>query len=362
MARKTSKFMIGLFVIVGVLIGMVAVIWLGASKYFEKGKTYVTFFDESVQGLQVDSAVKYRGVEVGRVEAIRVAPDNKLIEVVVKINLKGKLEQDYVSQLKAAGITGIVFIELDRKDPGKPDFSPKINFAAEYPIVSSQPSDIKQILGAVENVIDKIKQIDTQGISDQIKTTTKEIGDIVASENMRGVLEGAHAAVDNLNGVIGKVDQALSEGRIEAVLSEAKNSMLKLQTLIGAMEGEIRSLNLSKTGANLESATAKLDGIIGSGEIEAILAETRGTIAKAQATIDSLQNQIGSLQVSETIVKVNRMIERMDSKSEVLTRDVVITSETLRRTLESLQALIDRLSASPSDILFSKPPPPLEVK
>src|SRR4030043_19418 len=98
MARKTSKFMIGLFVTIGILIGMVAVVWLGASKYFEKGATYVTYFDESVQGLQLDSAVKYRGVEVGRVEKIRVAPDNTLIEVVMKIDLKGELERDDVAR------------------------------------------------------------------------------------------------------------------------------------------------------------------------------------------------------------------------------------------------------------------------
>src|SRR4030042_4893928 len=117
MARRTSKFMIGLFVTIGILIGMVAVVWLGASKYFEKGATYVTYFDEAVQGLQLDSAVKYRGVEAGRVEKIRVAPDNRLIEVVMKINLRGKLEHEYVAQLKAAGITGIVFVELDGKEP-----------------------------------------------------------------------------------------------------------------------------------------------------------------------------------------------------------------------------------------------------
>src|SRR3972149_9372392 len=132
MARKTSKFMIGLFVTIGILIGMVAIVWLGASKYFEKGATYVTYFDESVQGLQVDSAVKYRGVEVGRVEKIRVAPDNRLIEIIMKIDLKGELERDDVAQLKAAGITGIVFVELSRKDPGEPDLSPKITFASEH--------------------------------------------------------------------------------------------------------------------------------------------------------------------------------------------------------------------------------------
>jgi len=71
MPRKTSKFMVGLFVTVGVFIGLVAIIWLGASNYFEKGLMYVTYFDESVQGLQADSAVKYRGVEVSRGKVAR---------------------------------------------------------------------------------------------------------------------------------------------------------------------------------------------------------------------------------------------------------------------------------------------------
>src|SRR5512136_2663692 len=137
MARKTSKFMIGLFVSIGILIGIVAVVWLGASKYFEKGMTYVTYFDESVQGLQVDSVVKYRGVEAGRVERIRVAPDNRLIEVVMKIDLRGKLEREYIAKLQAAGISGIVFVELDRKESGRPDLSPKITFAPDYSVISS---------------------------------------------------------------------------------------------------------------------------------------------------------------------------------------------------------------------------------
>src|SRR5512136_1350460 len=138
MARKASKFMIGLFVTVGVSIGLIAVIWIGAFKYFEKGATYVTFFNESVQGLQVDSAVKYRGVEVGNVEKIRVAPDNKLIGVVMKIKLRDDLEKDTVAQLKSAGITGIVYVELDRKMPGAPDLSPPVSFASEYPIIPSK--------------------------------------------------------------------------------------------------------------------------------------------------------------------------------------------------------------------------------
>ena len=115
MAKKTSNFLIGLFVVMGVLIGAVLIVWLSASKYFQKGPVYAAYFNESVQGLQMDSAVKYRGVDVGNVEKIRVAPDNKLIEILMKINLKGENTKELVAQLKSAGITGLVFIELDQK-------------------------------------------------------------------------------------------------------------------------------------------------------------------------------------------------------------------------------------------------------
>lgn len=312
MARKTSKFMIGLFVIIGVSIGLIAIVWLGAYKYFEKGRTYATYFDESVQGLQTDSTVKYRGVEVGRVEKIRVAPDNALIEAVMKINLKGELQRDYVAQLKAAGITGIVFIELDRKGPGEQDLSPKLSFASEYPIIASKPSEIKQILAGVQGVLDNLKKIDTKGIS-----------------------EGIVSTVANLNGVITKVDNALAEKRLDEIIVEAKNTLVKVQNLATNIEGEIHALNLAKTGAHLESATAKIDKIVNSGEIEAALKEAK-----------------------ETIGKLNQWVDRLDKRSLTITNDVKVFSENLRRVSESLDMLIERVYASPSDLLFGQPPPP----
>jgi len=127
MSNKSSKFLIGLFVIVGSLICAVIIIWVGASKIFMKGSLYAVYFDESVQGLQVDSAIKYRGVEIGKVQSIDVAPDNRLIEVVMKINLESDLQKQTIATLKTAGITGIVFIELDQLREGDLSSSPKMN-------------------------------------------------------------------------------------------------------------------------------------------------------------------------------------------------------------------------------------------
>lgn len=362
MARKTSKFMIGLFVTFGVLIGLAAIIWLGASDYFEKGQIYVTYFNESVQGLQADSKVKYRGVEVGRVEDIRVAPDDQLIEVLMKINLKGRLEHDYVAQLKTVGITGIVFVELDQKDPNQPDQSPKLDFGAEYPVIASKPSQVKQILSGIEDVIQNIRQIDAKGISDQIKATTKEIEDFVGGQKMDKILGEVDSAAAHLNGVIMKMDQALSQGKLEEVLAEARNSLIRIQDLAGTVQAELRALELPRTGANLQNVTAKMDRILGSGEIEAILSEVRATVLKAQATLGSVKDDVESLKLNETAAAANRLIEGVDQRTDVLVKDVMATTESLRRTMESLQALLDRLSATPSDLIFSQPPPSRENK
>ena len=125
MAQRRSYFLVGLFVIVGVLLGVAAVIWLGASKYFQKGSMYVTYFDESVLGLQVDSIVKYRGVDVGSVRQIGVAPDRRLVEVVMKIDVQNFSVGGVVAKLTLAGITGIVYVELDRKKQDQLALTPK---------------------------------------------------------------------------------------------------------------------------------------------------------------------------------------------------------------------------------------------
>jgi len=143
MASIKTKFNVGLFVMLGIIIATVAIMWLGISNYFEKGKLYAAYFDESVQGLNKDSPVKYRGVTIGRVDSIRVAPDATLIEVVMKIETDLKHGSNLVAQLKSVGITGIMFVELDHKRDDEPNYSPEINFPSKYLVIATKPSDIK---------------------------------------------------------------------------------------------------------------------------------------------------------------------------------------------------------------------------
>ena len=305
MSRQVSTFMIGLFVAVGIIIGVSVIVWIGASQYFEKGSMYVTYFDESVQGLQRDSSVKYRGVDVGRIMKIGVAPDNKLVEVVMKINLKDDVEKNSIAQLRAAGITGIVFVELNQRDSKAPDLSPKITFATEYPVIPSRPSEIRQILTGISEVVDKIHQVDFRGISDQIKLTAKSADDFMAGSRMKQILANLESSTTALNRSMTRLDKIISEGNLEGTLSEAKQ-----------------------------------------------------TLSEARSFISGVKNDLQAMKLSDTADKANQAADILDRTVRTSSVDIQTSTENIRRASDNLDRLLERLDANPSELIFGRKPVP----
>ena len=284
------------------LIGVAAVIWLGATKYFQKGSMYATYFDESVQGLQVDSIVKYRGVDIGTVRLIDIAPDRRLVEVLMKIDVDNFSVNGVAAKLSLAGITGIVYVELDRTTPGEKTLSPK-DFQSPYPVIPSAPSDIKQIEASVNDVLKSLKEIDLKGISDQVLKTTKTIDEFVSGERMNHILT-----------------------------------------------------NLGKASVNLASLTQKIDATMSNGSVDEVIQGARDAVKDARALIAQTRAEIEGMKLRQTAAKVGDLVEMTSRKTEVTLTDAGLAVESLRRAADSLEALIDRLSVDPSALIFSKPP------
>jgi phospholipid/cholesterol/gamma-HCH transport system substrate-binding protein len=301
MAKKTSSFLVGIFVIIGVLLFAGAIIWIGVTGYLQPGTTYVTYLDESVQGLQKDSVVKYRGVDVGRVEAIRIAPDNRLVAIYMKINLPGDLSKTVVAQLASAGITGIMFVDLDYREPGSPDLSPKLTFPSEYPVIPSKPSEYARILSGINEIISKLNAIDFKGISDQLQGTAGDISGFFKGEKLQSILTRVNQAAANLQALTGKANSVIGK--------------------------------------------VKIDGIIK--ETSATIAETKATIVEARGFITDLKNNISQMKLPETMTRTRSVI--MEAQS---------VTENLRRASEALERFSERISERPPDLLFGKPSAP----
>src|SRR6056297_3346379 len=119
MPSVRTQFSVGLFVVIGMAVVVIFILWLGLMQYFVEGRKYVAFFDESVQGLNKDSAVKYRGVDIGRVDDIRVAPDGRLVQIILELRQPLRDNEDIFAQIKSVGITGIMFVELEHTPKGQ---------------------------------------------------------------------------------------------------------------------------------------------------------------------------------------------------------------------------------------------------
>jgi len=304
MIKKKAPFLVGLFVIIGTLLGTSAIVWIGASKYFKKGTTYVTYFDESVQGLQVDSKVKYRGVEVGWVKSIDVAPDNRLIEVVMKIDFEGDLSEKNIAKLEPAGLTGMVFIDLDNAKSEDYKKTPRLTFRPGYPVIPSVPSNTQRIMTNINEISDNIKKIDFDGISRQIKSTTKAIELLVNNEQMKNII-----------------------------------------------------INLEATSESLAKISERLKNVTGDDSIREIVGEVKNTLKNTNAILNKAAKEMDSLNIAEVTDKTNQFLDDIKKKSYSITIETQRTIENIRRASEVLEELTERLKDNPSDIIFSEPPP-----
>ena len=70
MSQQPRYFRIGLFIVIALAILAAALIAFGAGQFFRPRIYIETYVNASVQGVDIGSPVKFRGVQIGRVSAI----------------------------------------------------------------------------------------------------------------------------------------------------------------------------------------------------------------------------------------------------------------------------------------------------
>jgi phospholipid/cholesterol/gamma-HCH transport system substrate-binding protein len=306
MTARTSKFLLGLFIVIGLLIGLVGIGWLsGFPKQFKRYPRYATFFAESVEGLQTDGNVNYLGVTIGKIVEIRIAPGNMLVEVVMEIYRPDVITDTTVAQLSLAGITGTHYINLYPGGPTAREKSPKITFPVQYPVIASQPSGVTDILASAQEIMNGLKQIDFAGISIQLEKTVKATETLLSSPQMQRIMENMAAVTADLDSTVENVNSILEEGEIQELLLQTRKTLSEADALLREMNGAIQNMQLAETSRSVRDLTEKLD------------VTANSTSIAINATLDNLQ------QASQT-----------------------------------LNLLLDRLYVQPSELLYSKPPPP----
>jgi phospholipid/cholesterol/gamma-HCH transport system substrate-binding protein len=348
--ESMSYFKIGLFVISAIVIGVIGVVVLGGGKFFQKKNIIETYINESVQGLDVGSPVKFRGVLVGNVEEITLTSAEYSTRhgyVVVRAGISrnifrfpladpaspafiSEVERGLRVRLAPQGLTGQAYLEADYLDPTRnPPL--EIDWRPRYPYVPSAQSKITQLSDAVERILRNVEQIDIQRLIGTMENSLSTIDKLVAGANL-----------DKIS------TQAVT------LLTEVRDTNRQLRSLVSGPE-----LKDAVKDAAVAAGTARQILERADKPLSQLIAD----LPKASESINRVVQRLDSVSANlpETGAELRQTLQRLNRLISSQQRDIEKTVENLRSTSENMKEIIDNSKKYPSQILFGAPPPPSKV-
>lgn len=196
MESDKHYFRVGVYLIGLMLAAAGFAMWL-ASQGEESDERYRIYFAESVSGLSEGSPVKYRGVNVGRVDNVAISSkDSRLIRVDIRIRESTPVKTDTVAALKLQGVTGTVFVELAGGDiEAQPlaEVTPK----GKTPVISSQQSSINAVMTQLPQIMEQLAKF------------AEQMNKLTSDDNIGRLSE----AFDNIAESSGDIRQTLKDTR-----------------------------------------------------------------------------------------------------------------------------------------------------
>ena len=244
--------------VASLLLTVSMLIWLGASRYFENPQTVVAYFSESVQGLESDSPVKFRGVPVGRVKKIRMAPDGLLIEVVMGLNRNFKLSDDLGIKMNLLGLTGLKYLEIDTFKPDQYKEPIELDFTPRYKVIPTYSSDIKEIGAALENIFQKLKALDIERMSNHLLRVSSKLDKILSDSKVDSIGADASEAIREIKEASKKINDDLAKAQLgKSITKTLEKTNEFLQASTETMRNADRMIR--RTDNNISLLTQKLD-------------------------------------------------------------------------------------------------------
>ena len=277
-----SKFKLGLFIIIAVVVFFAGLMILGSFEQFKEKAYVTTLVSESVQGLSVGSSVKYMGVPIGSVREISIYPNGSVIRIDMEIKLasfrtKADADVDTVTveefqeriakaverglrcRMELEGITGSKYIELNFDPEAPASTIDASQFAIDNTYVPSLPSLISDLRGSVTSILAKLESIDYKGISDRANDTLDTLNARLSSpkfdetlDNVNSMITSAKKSIENLE----KLTDSDVRDQIESLTENAKVAVAAVESLAKSVEQEIKSAEFAQIADNVRAVLA----------------------------------------------------------------------------------------------------------
>ncbi len=304
MTTPTNHWKLGLFVVSALLIGVAAVIYFGSRSLPKDTTTYVSYFDEAVTGLEIGSTVKFRGVNVGNVSSIEVAPNRRHVAVSYDLasgqaqrlaldnasKERPQLGTSVRAQLGSMGVTGNKYVSLDLFDNSTP--ADELNFTPPARYIPTHPSTLKNLEAAVTSTANRIPEV-----TNQLVEVLGRVNAILTSFEQQGIAKRAGNTFANVDRVLATAQTKLDQFNSAGISKEAQVTFVQLQETVGRFNRLLERVD-GNGGviANVERASLSMGDVarnasqVGS-EAERTLRDVAEAAAAVRDLADALERQ-----------------------------------------------------------------------
>jgi phospholipid/cholesterol/gamma-HCH transport system substrate-binding protein len=279
MERTASYFTVGIFVTFAFLALIGFLIWLTGAGDLGPYVRYTVYFTDPVSGLSNEAVVKYKGVDVGRILAMRLAPDSAdLIKVDIEVRENTPVRQSTTAEIETQGMLGVTYIELETPDLG--DRPPAWLSSEDYPVLNGQGSRLQRLFDDLPNVVDQLEttlaSIDTlskegektadairtlsDNVNKQVETALSTFADFSkegakTASSLRELSDNANRRLDT---TLSSFDDFSKEGSKAAgsLRALSENANKKLETTLSSIDD--LSKEAGRTAASIRGLTDKL--------------------------------------------------------------------------------------------------------
>lgn len=299
MENRSYALMTGVFTIALLVATVLVGLWLNRDK--TELAPYEIVTTQSIPGLNPQATVRYRGLEVGRVDEIVFDP-KVTGQILIKLSVEegSPITTTTFASLGYQGVTGIAFIQLDDERTGSPLLKTEQDHVGRIPL---RPGLLDQLEKRGLAILDRTEEI------------TARINNLMSEENQKTII-GAFDNISKAAAAYGEIPQKLGP------------TIDRLPALAEKIDRSADSF-----GAFSDSAKATAENF---DRLATGLQAPDGPLNRLNGAIDSLTGVTADLE-AETLPHVVRMTDEA------------------RTALRSVRRTADSLSDRPQSILFGAP-------
>jgi paraquat-inducible protein B len=279
MSKKANPTSIGLFIIVGVALGVIGLLLFGSSRLFTRSIRCVLYFNGSLNGLNQGAPVKYRGVTIGsvtkvmihrnqnrydytlpvivdiqenllqeRIEDIHMFQNRTNFEAAVVRGLRGSLEAESL-------VTGVLYVGLEFVPEAPPPTFHQI--VPDYVEIPTRPNDIQQLM-------QNLARVDFKGLEDRLSALITKLDTAISALNL-------HEMSGRVTNLLASLDRTVSSAEITNTLLSVQRTMSEYRLLAENLNNRVDPLasgitntlgQASQTLAQLRGAVQDLSGML----------------------------------------------------------------------------------------------------